>query len=97
MVAGVDQVIRQDVAKLVAELHVTTQKVQLLVLNVDAVVQENREPLNSFTGAGLKQFSNFLTDASFLVTSMTRLTERLETEGARFLLNNQQSEFQVNN
>ena len=96
MVAGVDQVVRQDVAKLVAELHVTTQKLQLLVLNVDAVVQEIREPLNSFAGAGLKQFSNFLTDASFLVTSMTRLTERLETEGARFLLNNQQSEFQVN-
>lgn len=95
MVVGVDQVVRQDVAKLVAELRVTTQKLQLLVLNVDAMVQENREPLNSFTGAGLKQFSNFLTDASFLVTSMARLTERLETEGARFLLNNQQSEFQV--
>jgi phospholipid/cholesterol/gamma-HCH transport system substrate-binding protein len=95
MVEGVDQVVRQDVTKLVAELHVTTQKLQLLVVNADAVVQENREPLNSFTGAGFKQFSNFLSDASFLVTSMTRLTERLETEGARFLLNNQQSEFQV--
>jgi hypothetical protein len=43
------------------------------------------------------QFTSFLTDASILVSSMTRLTERLETEGAGFLLDNNQSEFQVEN
>ncbi len=95
MVAGADQVVQQDVRTLVAELQVATQKLQTLAHDADVVLQENRAPLNSFTGEGFKQMTNFLTDASILVSSLTRLTERLETEGARFLLGDNQSEFQV--
>ena len=43
----------------------------------------------------MRQFTKVLNDASFLVTSMTRLTERLETEGARFLIGVKQSEYKV--
>jgi phospholipid/cholesterol/gamma-HCH transport system substrate-binding protein len=97
MAAGVDQVVQEDIQNLVAELRVTTEKLQSLASNANGVLRENREPLNNFVGNGLMQFTSFLTDASILVSSMTRLTERLETEGAGFLLDNNQSEFQVEN
>lgn len=97
MATGVDQVVQEDIQNLVAELRVTTEKLQSLASNANGVLQENREPLNIFIGDGLKQFTSFITDASILVSSMTRLTERLETEGAGFLLDNNQSEFQVEN
>jgi len=95
MVAGADNVIQDDVHGLVTDLRGTAQKLEVLALDVDEILEENREPLKNFTGDGLSQLTKFLTEASFLVTSMTRLTERLETEGARFLIGAKQSEYKV--
>ncbi len=95
MVDGADRVVQEDVRALVVDLRETTQTLQSLSRNADAFLQENRAPLSAFAGDGLHQFTKFLNDASYLVTSMTRLTERLETEGARFLIGSKQSEFEV--
>ena len=95
MVAGADDVMQEDMRGLLADLRATSQQLQALARNADKILRDNREPLNQFAGDGLNQFTKFLTEASFLVTSMTRLTERLETEGARFLIGVKQSEYQV--
>ncbi|MDH3714792.1 MAG: MlaD family protein [Gammaproteobacteria bacterium] len=95
MVAGADGVMRDDVGGLIKDLRATTQELQALAHDAGEILQENREPINTFASDGLSQMTKFLTEASILVTSMTRLTERLETEGARFLIGAKKSEFRV--
>jgi len=95
MVAGADDVIQDDVRGLMTDWRETAHELQALTHDVDEILEENREPLKNFAGDGLAQLTKFLTDASILMTSMTRLTDRLETEGARFLIGAKQSEYKV--
>jgi phospholipid/cholesterol/gamma-HCH transport system substrate-binding protein len=95
MMAGADRVMQDDVRGLIGDLRATTHELQALAHDADEILQENRVPLNTFASDGLSQLTKFLTEASILVTSMTRFTERLETEGARFLIGVKKSEFQV--
>jgi phospholipid/cholesterol/gamma-HCH transport system substrate-binding protein len=96
MVDGTDSVMRNDVSGLIGDLRATTQDLQALANDAGEILHENREPLNTFASDGLSQLTKFLTEANILVTSMSRLMERLDTEGAGFLIGVQQSEFQVN-
>ncbi len=95
MVDGANSVVRDDVQGLVTELREMNREFRSVASNANAFVKENSEPLTAFAGDGLTQFTKFLNEASYLVSSMTRLTERLETEGARFLIGSKQSEYKV--
>lgn len=94
-VAGADDVVQGDMRELVTDLRAAAGEVGTLAQSANAILADNREALDLFASDGLSQMTKFLTEASFLVTSMTRLTERLETEGARFLIGVKQSEYQV--
>lgn len=95
MVTGADRVVQEDVRTLVVDLRAATHDLQVLARNANQIVADNRESLNTFASDGLTQMTKFLNEASFLVTSMTRLTDRLESEGAQFLIGAKQSEFRV--
>lgn len=95
MVGGADRVMQEDLRGLLSELRETSRELRSLASNANTFVHENREPLSAFAGDGLTRFTQFLNEANYLVASMTRLTERLETEGARFLIGSKQSEYKV--
>ncbi len=95
--ASADELLRNDVRLLVAEMREGVRGMGRFASTANAVLEENRESLNQFTGDGFKQLSEFLNEASLLVSSMARLTERLDSEGARFLIGAEQSEIRVQN
>jgi paraquat-inducible protein B len=52
---------------------------------VDRMVAENRQGLRDFTQEGLYEYTGLAQDAQRLVDQMTRITEELERDPARFL------------
>lgn len=60
-------------------LAATAAELQLLVA-------ENRRPLADFTGTGLYEFTQMVTELRVLVATLTRISTQLERDPARFLL-----------
>lgn len=60
-----------------------------------SLLQENQESIQDFASGGLSQFSHLVNEARLLVAELTRITERIDSEGARFLLGDQQAEFEA--
>lgn len=90
-----DRIIGGDAAALFAELRTTSRSINGLIGEAREVIGENREGLITFSNDGLPELSRFLTEARLLVASLSRVTERLESEGARFLLGEQEGEFKA--
>lgn len=61
------------------------RKLDKLETDLDALVQENRPPLHDFTQRGLNELSQLIVDARSLVGELTRLTDEIERDPARFL------------
>lgn len=62
-----------------------SRKLDKLATNLDALVQETRPPLRDFSQHGLGQLSQLLVDARRLVGQLTRLSDEIERDPARFL------------
>lgn len=56
---------------------------------------ENRGPLSDFSGTGLYEFSQLMAEARVLVAALSRLTEQIERDPARFLFGDQQQGVEV--
>ncbi|MCG8693271.1 MAG: MlaD family protein [Minwuiales bacterium] len=93
--AGADQLLTEDVGGLVDDLRDTTQSINGLVTEAHDILGDNRESLSTFSNDGLPELSRFITEARLLVASLSRVTERLESEGARFLLGDREAEFEA--
>lgn len=91
-----DALLADDAKALVADLRTTSRSISQMAEEAEAMLAENREPLNAFAGDGLVEFSRFVTEARLLVASLSRVAERLETDGARFLLGTPKAEFTPN-
>jgi phospholipid/cholesterol/gamma-HCH transport system substrate-binding protein len=57
---------------------------------LDSLVAENRQPLKDFTGQGLSELTRLLAEARVMIASLTRLSEKLQTDPSHFFLGNQQ-------
>jgi phospholipid/cholesterol/gamma-HCH transport system substrate-binding protein len=53
--------------------------------DIDAMVQENRQPLRDFGQRGLNELSQLLIDARAMVAGLTRLADEIEHDPPRFL------------
>jgi len=60
-----------------------------------AMLEENRAPINDFAQEGLYEFSEFIVDARALVASLTQIAVQLERDPASFLLGGNQSGYQA--
>jgi len=90
-----NEVMGKDVPALIADLRKTSHAVDKLAGEAQAIMAENREPLHTFSTEGISQFTHFITEARLLVAGLSRLTERLQTEGAGFLLREPGREYQA--
>jgi phospholipid/cholesterol/gamma-HCH transport system substrate-binding protein len=71
-----------------------SRKLDALAGELDAMVKENRQPIQDFSRRGLAQMSQVLSDARTLIGELTRLTDQLERDPSRLLFGNQQRGYQ---
>jgi phospholipid/cholesterol/gamma-HCH transport system substrate-binding protein len=79
-----------QIAPTITELHKAADSIDRASLELDGLVAENRQPLKDFTGQGLSEFTRLLAEARVMVASLTRLSEKLQTDPSHFFLGNQQ-------
>ncbi|WP_341703751.1 MlaD family protein [Ferrovibrio sp.] len=76
----------QDARKAMAELN------QLLV-SLNRVVDENREPVNAMTTEGFSEFRRLLSETRILVASLARVAQRLEDNPSAVLFGDRDAEY----
>ncbi len=84
-----------EVAGLISDLRASAQSVSRVSEQIEALVAENRAPLSDFTGEGLYELTNFLSEARTLIDGLSRVTTQVERDPARFLFGNQQEGYET--
>jgi phospholipid/cholesterol/gamma-HCH transport system substrate-binding protein len=90
---GVDAVVDKDLRKALDDLAAASRSMEKTGDTITALVNDNREGLQAFTGEGLNQFSRFIAEARLLVSSISRITQRIEDDPARFIFGTQNKEY----
>lgn len=93
---GTNQLISEDGAELVAEWKTTAQSLRQLSQSAQDFVVANEDSLHHFSQEGLYEFTLFLQEARYLVAGLTRVVDRIEASGARFLLDQHNPEVDAN-
>jgi phospholipid/cholesterol/gamma-HCH transport system substrate-binding protein len=78
-------VLETDLRKTLAEAEKTAAAIGKASQDIGAVAAENRGPLNDFSAEGLYEFARLITEARQLVSALSRLSEQMEADPARFL------------
>lgn len=74
-----------DARTTLQSLDEASHKLEKLLADTDALVQENRGPLRDFSQRGLNELSQLMVDARTLVAGLNRLTDEIQRDPARFL------------
>ena len=88
---------KDSIAALIEELRDTSANFSAMAAEMTELVDENRQPLRDFTGEGLYELTNFITEARALMDSLTRVSTQVERDPARFLFGNQQNGYETPN
>ena len=91
----IDRVLDEDTPVMVADVREASDSVSQAADEANALLVRNREALNQFVGGGLVEFSRMVTEARLLLASLSRISERLESDGARFLIGDREAEFEA--
>jgi phospholipid/cholesterol/gamma-HCH transport system substrate-binding protein len=70
---------------MLASIDSASRKLDHLVDHLDAVVQENRQPLHDFSQNGLNQVSQVLVEARAVIANINRITDDIQRDPTRFL------------
>ena len=82
---GILQTNRDAIGAMIDEWTVAASATRRMADQVERLVAENRQGLRDFTQGGLYEYSGLAQDAQRLVDQITRVTEELERDPARFL------------
>jgi phospholipid/cholesterol/gamma-HCH transport system substrate-binding protein len=74
-----------EFARTATELRTLTGSLKQASDQLAGLVKENREPIRDFTGSGLYEFNLLITDLRSLVSTLSRVTTRLERSPGDFL------------
>ena len=94
--AETNVLISGDVTTLVNEWRETGQSLKDLTASARNVLDTNQESLQYFSQEGLYELTLFLQEARLLVAGLTRVVDRIESSGARFLLDQYNPEIDPN-
>jgi phospholipid/cholesterol/gamma-HCH transport system substrate-binding protein len=78
-------VIETDVRKALSEAQKTAAAIGKASQELGSVATDNRGPLNDFAAEGLYEFARLITEARQLVSALSRISEQMEADPARFL------------
>jgi phospholipid/cholesterol/gamma-HCH transport system substrate-binding protein len=81
-----DQNLVRELPAILNKLDSTLAKLDSAANNADAILGENRAAINSFANDGLAQLAPTLTELRSLVRDLRRVSDRLESNPARYLL-----------
>lgn len=91
-IGGVDTLVRTEVTEAVrqakatiAEFKTTAKGFSNAATTLEALIVENRGPIDEFMNDGLAQVTRFLSDARQLMASLNRLAGRLDEDPSRLL------------
>ena len=76
--------------KTMADISKAAATINNITSGIQAILEDNREPLRDFSQSGLYEFSQFIAEARVLVDSLTRLTNRIERDPTHFLFGDSQ-------
>jgi len=76
---------RDAIGAMIDEWTTTASAMRRMADQVEQLVAENRQGLRDFTQGGLYEYTGLALDAQRLVDQLTRITEELERDPARFL------------
>ncbi|HXV23827.1 MAG TPA: MlaD family protein [Alphaproteobacteria bacterium] len=62
---------------------------------LESLISENRRGIRDFSGSGLYEFTQLMIEARVLVESLTRVSQQLERDPARFLFGDRQKGFEI--
>jgi phospholipid/cholesterol/gamma-HCH transport system substrate-binding protein len=85
-VDGVNVLITDDAKDLINEWEITANSLKTLADSANDVLAANQDSLQQFSQEGLNEFVHFLQEARVLVAGLSRVVDRIESSGARFLL-----------
>ena len=85
-IAGVDRELVQKLPGLVASLEATLAKMDSAAGGADRILSENRTAINSFANDGLAQLGPTLGELRLLVRDLRRISDRFDSNPARYLL-----------
>ena len=84
-----------EVAALIGDLRKSATTMTRVSIQIEALIEENREPLRDFTSEGLYELTNFLTEARALIDGLNRVTTQVERDPARFIFGDQQQGYET--
>lgn len=93
-IEGVVAANQEDLSALIVELRQLAHSVTGMADEIQGVVAENRIPLRDFSNSGLYELSGFLIDARALIDELSRMTQQVERDPARFIFGDQQEGYE---
>lgn len=84
-----------EVAGLIDDLRKSAKTMTRVSGELEGLIAENRAPLRDFTGEGLYELTNFLSEARALIDGLNRVTTQVERDPARFIFGNQQQGYET--
>jgi phospholipid/cholesterol/gamma-HCH transport system substrate-binding protein len=93
--SGVDQVVDEDLRLFLAEARSTARSYEQVGAEIESLLQENSETLTGFMGEGLYEFTRMITEMRLMVTNLSRLTSRIESDPAQFLFGDSQQGYRA--
>ena len=94
-VDGVNVLITEDADNLIKEWQLTAKSLKSMADSANDILAANQDSLQQFSQEGLNEFVHFLQEARLLVAGLSRVVDRIESSGARFLLDQHTPEIQV--
>ena len=89
-----NEMLTDDGVQLIDEWKTTAQSLRKLSESAQNFLGDNEESLQHFSRDGLYELTLFLREARHLVAGLTRVVDRLESSGARFLLDQHNPEIE---
>lgn len=87
--------LRGDLRELVSTLQTASNSFSGAMSELQAIAQENRQPIADFAGTGLYELTNFLIEARTLVKELSRVTTEVERDPARFFFGDSQQGYET--
>ena len=84
--SGIDRELVQKLPGMVARLESTLARIDSAAGSADAILGENRNAINSFANDGLAQLGPTLAELRSLVRDLRRISDRFDSNPARYLL-----------
>ena len=93
--SGLDAVVVRDLTLVLADAREAAQSFTAVSNQLNALVAENRAPLNDFAAEGLYEFSGMISDMRVLMTGLSRLADRLESDPTQFFFGSSEQGFEA--